>query len=139
MIKQRKKLKQFVLARNTTQTTHGQTKLKYKKNIEFALIITLVVLIVGFRLAANIDFEKYLLNIEEVQFEFVDLLEIPPPIEPPQKLKMEEIIEIPPEPEKSEEGDDLTEEIEEMLGENEENVELALDSGDMGAYLASSS
>ncbi|MFQ5604797.1 MAG: hypothetical protein ACE5HS_16120 [bacterium] len=138
MIKHRQKLPQFVLAKSDKNTTHGRSKLHYYKHFEIALIITLVGVILGFRVASHIGFEKYLQVEDRVVLEFLDIPEIPPEVEPPPKLKMEEVVELPMEEDKTE-NEDLTEEIEELLGENEEEVELALNSSNLNNYLTSGS
>ncbi|MFQ5770214.1 MAG: hypothetical protein ACE5HX_06740 [bacterium] len=138
MFKSKKRLKQFVLAKSVKNTTYGHFKLNYKKNIEKALIISLFVIIFGFRLAAKINFERYLVKEHKVVFEFVDIPEIPPLLEPP-KIKMEEVVERPMEEEAVSGENPLQEEIEELLGEKEENIELSLNSSNNDAYLISSS
>ncbi len=138
MIRQRVKLKRFVLAKIEQNTLNSRSQFNYYKNFEKALIFSLLAIIFGFRIAANINFEKYLSRENDINIELIDIAEIPPVIEPPPQLKMEEIIEIKPEKEKTEE-EILSEEIEDMLGENEDKVELSLNSDDLALNLISTS
>ncbi|MFQ5865540.1 MAG: hypothetical protein ACE5IW_09960 [bacterium] len=80
---------------------------------------------------------EYIMDKKSVSFETIDIPLIEPRIEPPPVLKMEEVVEVTKEDENQENVN--LEEIEELLGENEEEVELALNSDDFGAYLLSNS
>ncbi|MFQ5823738.1 MAG: hypothetical protein ACE5JB_06765 [bacterium] len=141
MISQRQKygLQRFILGKSAGQTLHGQSKLRYKKNIEKALVISILGAIFGFRLAANFDMAKFYLNEDKITFEFIDIPLIQPFIKQPPALKMEEVVEIKSEENEQEQSNSNLEEIEELLGENEEDAELALDSDELGAFLLSNS
>ncbi|MFQ6113684.1 MAG: hypothetical protein ACE5NG_06285 [bacterium] len=137
MIRQKElKLQKFVLAKTAQNTLHGQEQLKYKRNFEKALIISILAAIFGIHLAANFDIDKYIIQQESVRFETIDIPLIEPIIEQPPVLKMEQVVEV--NEENNEENVNLKE-IEELLGENEEEAELALNSDDLGASLLSSS
>ncbi len=136
MLKEKRfRLQRFVLGKTAKNTLHGQTKLKYQRNVEKALVISILAAIFGVRLAANFDINKYVVKESSVNFETIDIPLIQPIIEPP-AMKMEEVVEVKPE---EKEEDSNLEEIEELLGENDEEAELALNSNDLGAYLLSSS
>ena len=125
MIRDRQKVPKFVIAKSSAKTKYLLSK--YKKNIEASIIISLLITIILFRLTTNIDVKKYLVE-DNTKFEFFEVTEIPPPIEPPEQLKMEEVIEIREE-EKTAEDDkinEIIEEIEEMLGEKDSDEQLML-------------
>ncbi|MFQ5637579.1 MAG: hypothetical protein ACE5IR_06240 [bacterium] len=133
-------LSRFVLGKSSPETSFGRTKLKYKKNLEKTLVGSLVLVIVVFRFTADFNKSPDLSLQESVVLEFLDLPEIPPLVEDKPKMKMENVVELPPiEEEVVETEPIIKEEIDEMLGENEEQVELSLDSDDIGTYLVSNS
>lgn len=127
MIRSRFKEKKFILAKSMRNTLEGILKLKYKKNFEISLIFSIVLTIFAFRIGANLDIEKYLEMEENITFEFLDIPELIDIKEPP-KLKVEEVVEIPPEPEEEVKSNDLIEKIESLLVENQEEVTLDLQS-----------
>lgn len=134
MIKKKGKAR-FVLAKSPRDTADGLVKLNYKRNFEKSLAISLFTFVLLFRLSTNINIEKYQSD-ERVIFEFIDILEPPPLVEELPKLEMEDIVilEIKEEPV----DEDLMQEIEELLGENSDEVELSLASNDVGLLLADS-
>jgi hypothetical protein len=74
-----------------------------------------------------LDIEKYLEMEENITFEFLDIPELLDIKEPP-KLKVEEVIEIPPLPEEEVKSNELVEKIESLLAENHEEVALDIKS-----------
>ena len=137
MIRPRFKEKKFILAKSTRNTLEGLLKLKYKKNFEISLIFSLVLTFSAFRIGANLDIEKYLEMEENITFEFLDISELLDIKEPP-KLKMEEVIEIHPEPEEDMKSNDLLEKIESLLVENQEEVALDIKSDRSGNLITNS-
>lgn len=141
MFKERKKLPKFVLAKTSSDTRHGYSKLGYKKKYELCTIIVLIFLIFVFRFSAHLDIQQYLVQSEIEEFEFLEITEIPPVVEPP-KLQMEEVVEVIEEEkpeEESTEVDEIIEEIEEMLGDDSEEPQLALASASLDNNLLSNS
>ncbi len=137
MIRSRFKEKKFILAKSPRNTLAGILKLSYKKNFEISLILSIVLTFLAFRIGANLNIEKYLEMEENITFEFMDISELLDIKEPP-KLKMEEVVEIPPEPEEEAKSNELVEKIESLLAENQQEVSLDIDS-DMSDNLISSS
>ena len=127
MIRSRFREKKFILAKSTINTLEGILKLKYTKNFEISLIFSIVLTIFVFRIGANLDIEKYLEMEENITFEFLDIPELLDIKEPP-KLKVEEVIEIPPLPEEEVKSNELIEKIESLLAENHEEVALDIKS-----------
>ena len=127
MIRSRFKEKKFILAKSTRNTLEGILKLKYQKNFEISLILSIVLTFSAFRIGANLDIEKYLEMEEKITFEFLDIPELLD-IKEPLRLKMEEVIEIPPEPEEDMKSNELVEKIESLLAENQEEVALDIKS-----------
>jgi len=127
VIRSRFREKKFILAKSTINTLEGILKLKYTKNFEISLIFSIVLTIFVFRIGANLDIEKYLEMEENITFEFLDIPELLDIKEPP-KLKVEEVIEIPPLPEEEVKSNELIEKIESLLAENHEEVALDIKS-----------
>lgn len=138
MIKQRSPLRRFVVGRGLPNTAQAEEKLRYRRTLEIGYVISLVLMILFFRLSANLNIAAYLGARHELNFELIDLTEIPQ-TEPPPQLIMEEVVEVPPVVEEPTEADNLIEEIEAMLGENEEEASLNLASDGLDSYLTSDS
>lgn len=132
MIKHRNNGKKFILAKAVRNTLNSALKLNYIKNIELSLIASILITIFVFRISTKIDVQKYWLDKEEINFEFIDIPEIPPVIQEPPKMKAEQVVELPPEPEETVESDDLIEQVEELLNENsdEASLDIASNSND---------
>jgi len=128
----------FVLARSSDQTHLGLVKRRYQRSLELALIISLTGAILAIRLLSSVRFEKLLVRADQIKFESIDIIDIPPLIEDRPKFKMEEVVEIPPEEETSEESA-LAEEIEDLLEKTEDDMQLTLNSNDLGKLLITSS
>lgn len=138
MIKHQRKSSRFIIGKSSCNTLHGRSKLNYRKNIEKALIASILIALFVFRLAANLDVKKYFVKEENLVFEFIDIPDIPPVVPEKPKLKMEKVVELPVEEEKSEQ-EKIAEEVAELLGENENEAQLTLSSENMGNYLLSNS
>lgn len=123
MIRTRFKGRKFILARSTIKTLEGILKLKYIKNFEVSLILSIVFTIFVFRIGANLDIEKYLEMEKNITFEFLDIPQLLD-IKEPTKLKVEEVIVIPPLPEEEVKSNELIEKIESLLADNQEEVAL---------------
>jgi hypothetical protein len=133
------RLKRFVLGKTVKAARHGQAKWDYKRNLEKALIISLLAAIFGIRLAASFDINSITINDKSVTFESIDIPLINPIVEEPPALKMEEFVTVEKEEIEVYEEDSNLEEIEKLLEEDNEEVELALNTNDLSAYLLSSS
>ncbi len=135
MIREKKHYRRFVLGKTSEDTANGATKLQYRKTFEKGLVVSLVLTLFFFRLTASFDLERYRGMDDALNLEFIDIQDIPPPTEQPPQLKMEQVVEVIPEPEPVDDGA-IEAIIEELLAENTE-TELDLES-DMG-YLISDS
>lgn len=141
MIKDRKKLPKFILGKSISDARHGYSKLGYRKKYELCIIAVLVCVIFVFRFSTHLDLEKYLNTVENTQFEFFEIMDIPVIVEPPQ-LQMENVVEIVEEEKVEEElteMEEIIEEIEEMLGDDSAEPQLTLASAGMENYLLASS
>ncbi len=127
VIRPRFQEKKFILAKSTRNTLEGLLKLKYKKNFEISLIFSIVLTFSAFRIGANFDIGKYLEMEENRTFEFLDIPQLVDIKEPP-KLKMEQVIAIPPEPEEDLKSNELVKKIESLLAENQEEEVLDIKS-----------
>lgn len=129
-----------MLGKGSQETPHGKSKLRYRKNFEISLIVSIVAAIFFFRLTTSVDIQKYLNKKADVRFEMLDIPVVPPVVEEKPKLKMESVVQVEPEvkaePEESE-TNKVIEEIEELLNE-EQREQLVLDDNRMG-YLVSDS
>ncbi|NIR52228.1 hypothetical protein GWO43_26915 [candidate division KSB1 bacterium] len=131
--------RKFVLGKSSKSTQFGRLKFGYQKSLEKALIATLVVTILMFRVATNVKIEPVPTEPKQIVFENIQIPEIPPPVDQKPKLKMEELVELPPTEVDAQEEGFQKEELEELLGENQEEADLALSANDMGNYLLSNS
>lgn len=143
MIKHQNRLPKFVLSRGSSDTAFGVSKLAYRKNLEKGLLISLTITIFALRLAVNFGDSRFLAGEKLDEFEFIDIIDIPPPAEEPQ-LRSENVVEVVPEvadevPEEVGQVKEIIEHIEELLNDNAEETQLALNSNDMDRYLASNS
>lgn len=137
MFKNKAKSRRFVLARSSDRTILALVKRRYQRNFEKALILSLIAAIVGVRFLSMVHVERLLFREDQLKLEYLNIIDIPPPIEEKPKMKMEEVVEIPPEETTSEESP-VEKEIEELLEEKEE-VQLALNSNSVGDLLVTSS
>ncbi len=129
----------FIIAKLSSDTLEGQSKEAYRKNVEKAVIASLLLTIFAFRFVAHFDFERYFEKPESVTLEFIDIPEIPPAVAEPPKMKMENVVQVEPEKEQTEEESELAEQVEDLLNENDEEVQLALANEGISDYLLSSS
>jgi len=139
----RKRLPTFVVARSSGATRFAALKRSYLRNLEKSLIASLVFALFAFRLATHLDMERYLVANEDVRFDLIDVLDIPPPVEPPPALKMEQVVEVVPAVEKAPAEDktrvkEIIDQIEDLLAE-EKDASLQLASTDPGRSLLSGS
>ncbi|MFQ5709184.1 MAG: hypothetical protein ACE5HO_17140 [bacterium] len=131
-------MSKFKLAKSVTDSAYYSFKLNYKKNVEIALIISLLLTILLLRFTSDFHFKKLVYSEEDVMLQLIDIPEIPPPIEEPPELQMEEVVEIPPEEEAAPE-EDPNEQIIEELTEEKEEAKLALNAPSDNGVLVSSS
>lgn len=135
MFKRKQTKKQFIIAKSSKNTTYGNHKLNYKKNIEKALVIALLVTIFGFRLTMNLNLEEKYSTIEKnLTFKFIDIPEISPPIGHPPKLKVENLKVQIEEAKQENEINEITEVNDQVIAENQKKVQLALTSDQFDDY-----
>lgn len=138
MIKQRSQLRKFIVAKCSRETAHAREKYRYRKRLEVGLVASLVVTILFFRLGMSLNIVPHPDIIDDLKFELIELMELLP-LEPPQQLMVEEVVEVMPEVEDPAESDDLIEEIEALLGETGEEASLDLATDGLDGYLVSDS
>ena len=133
--------RKFILGRSSPNTAFGLSKRQYRKNLEKALAGSLLLALVMFRMAANMEYRPLVFTEADVTFEFIDIPEIPPEVEEKPKMQAEELVELPPaeEQEEAPAENPMEEEIAELLGEKDEGVELALANDKLGEFLLSDS
>lgn len=140
MFRQKQKTRQFILGKSPRNSLNGRERLQYRKNVEKALVVSILAMIVFFRLTAHFDVEQYLAEKNDIVFETVDLPEPPPVIEEPPKMQMEQVVEIPPQEEEVlSPEDEILKEIEDLLDDGSDEEQLQLASNDVGDYLLSDS
>jgi hypothetical protein len=133
-----KALVEFKLAKSVENGLYFEIKQNYRKNFEKSLIISLITIIILFRIVTISPNENRSITDEDIKLTLIDILNVPPEIENPPELKVEEVVEIPPEENQAEEEDPMLEELKELL-EEKEDVKLTINSDEMGRYLADNS
>lgn len=131
-------LVKFILAKSVENGLHHKSKQNYRKNFEKSLIISLITTIILFRIATISPIEKKSISEEDIKLNLIDILKIPPEIENPPELKMENVVEIEPTENQAEEENPILEELKELL-EEKEDVKLTINSDEMERYLTSNS
>lgn len=139
MFRQKEKSRQFILGKSPRNSINNEIRLQYRKNIEKALVLSLAVTIIFFRLTTHLDLEKYIVKSDKLIFESIDLPEPPPLIEEPLKMQMEQVVEVQPEEEEEAAVDEeILKEIEDLLDEGSDEEQLQLASNDLGNLLSDS-
>ncbi len=142
MIKHQNQTPRFVLGKGSEETDFGACKRRYRINVEKSIVASLILSVLLFRLVADVDTKKYVVRDAEVNFELIDVLDIPPP---PQQVVMEQVVAVVPVvieekvPEDVAEVKEIMDQIEELLAEESDEAQLTLASNDMGNYLLSNS